>query len=230
MICREVDGLITEYLENAMPSSARAEFEAHLTECRECQNRLDETRALIKASHGLGEKLRRERRRKIADETAEQYIQRLEARFLDESRTANNRYWKLLPAAAAVAVFAIVAGVWIHVANARRAATPLDLTVNLTQEAPLRGAEQPKEVPSEFPRRILNLNIEMPIGSQPGNYEVAIWRDGEILIRAHGPGTLNDGVTTVRVQMDCRRLRVGLYKLLTRLDRWSWENFPMEIR
>jgi hypothetical protein len=230
MICSEVDSRITEYLEDAMPPSARADFEAHLAGCRDCQGRLAETRAVIDASHRLGEKLRREQRETAAGETAEQYIQRLEARLVAESRPAKKPYRKLVPAAVAVAVVAIVAGVWMHVEDARRAATPLDLTVNLTQEAPLRGTEQPNEVPSEFPRRILNLNIQMPIGSQPGDYDVAIWRDGKILIRAHGPGTLKDGITTVRVQMDCRRLPKRTYKLLTRFDGGSWENFPIEIR
>jgi hypothetical protein len=230
MICSEVDSLITEYLDDAMPQSARADLEAHLAVCPECQGRLAETRALIDASHGLGEKLGRERRERPAGETAEQYIQRLEARLVAESRTTKKPYRILIPAAAAVAIIAIIASVWIHVEDARRAATPLVLTVNLTQEAPLRGAEQPKEEPSEFPRRILDLNIQMPIGSQPGNYDVAIWSKGKILIQAHGLGTLKDGRTTVRVQMDCRHLSKGTYKLLTRFDGESWENFPMIVR
>lgn len=91
MTCTEVDGLITEYLENAMPLSARADFEAHLAGCRECQNRLAETRALIEASHKLGEKLRQDWRERIAGETAEQYFQRLEGKLLGHERRSRKR-------------------------------------------------------------------------------------------------------------------------------------------
>jgi len=229
MICSEVDSLITDYLDDAMPRSARADFEAHLTACRECQSRLAEACTLIDASHNLGEKLRQDWRERTGGETAEQYFQRLEGKLLGESRPARQPYRRLAPAAAAIAIIAIAAGVWIHVENARRAATPLDLTVNLTQEAPLRGAEQPKEVPSEFPQRILNLNVQMPIGSQPGHYDVAIWRDGKILLQVVGPGTLNNGITTVRVRLDCRRLSKGSYKLLARLDHWTWQEYPVIV-
>ena len=52
MTCNKVDSLITEYLEDAMPASARGDFEAHLAACPEYRGRLDETRALIDASHG----------------------------------------------------------------------------------------------------------------------------------------------------------------------------------
>jgi Putative zinc-finger len=230
MICSEVDSLITEYLEDAMSQSARADFEAHLEACRECQSRLDETRALIDVSHKLGEKLRQDWSERTAGETAEHYFQRLEGKLLRESRPARRPYRRLAPTGAAVAIVAIAAGVWVYVHRGRTSAVPLNLTVNLTQEGPLRGAQQPKETPVEFPRRILNLMILMPIGSEPGHYDVAVWRDGKTLVQVHAPGTLKDGITTVRVQMDCRGLPRGSYKLLTRFDHWSWQDFPILIR
>lgn len=230
MICSEVDSLITEYLKDAMPPGARAELEAHLAGCQECQGRLAETRALIDASHGLGEKLRRERRRQIAGETAEQYVQRLEARLLDESRAAKKPYRKLLPTAAAVAVVAIAAGVWIHVQDVRIARIPVDLTIDLTQRGALRGAEQPSFPPVLLQRRLLNLAIRLPIGSNPHIYQVALWRDGKILIQTSDPGTFSDGITTVRVRMDCHRFPKGSYLLLIRHDDSDWADYSAVIR
>lgn len=91
MTCTEVDSLITEYLEDAMPRSARADFEAHLAVCPECQSRLAEARALIEASHKIGEKIRQDWRERTAGETAEQYFQRLEGKLLGRERRSRKR-------------------------------------------------------------------------------------------------------------------------------------------
>ena len=230
MTCNEVDSLITEYLEDAMPASARSDFEAHLSVCPECRGRLDETRALINASHSLQSRLSQDWQERTAGETAEQYIQKLEARLAGESRPAQKPYRRLIPAAAAVAAVVIAFGIWIHVQNAGKAAVPLNRTINLTQEGPVRGAEQPKETPVEFRQRILNLTILMPIGSEAGEYGVAIARNGKILAQATAPGTFKNGITTVHVRLDCRRFPRGPYEFLTRSDQSGWASFPMVIR
>lgn len=230
MTCNEVDSLITEYLEDTMPASARGDFEAHLAVCPECRGRLDETRALIDTSHGLQSRLRQDWQERSAGETAEQYIQKLEAKLAGNPRPAQKAFRRLIPAAAAVAAVVIAFGIWIHVQSARKAAVPLNLTINLTEEGPVRGAEQPGETPVEFRRRILNLTILMPIGSEAGEYGVAIARDGKILTQVAGPGTFKNGITTVHVRLDCRRFPKGPYELLTRSDQSGWASFPMVIR
>ena len=154
----------------------------------------------------------------------------MEARVLGEPRATKKPYRKLIPVAAAVAVIVIAAGVWIHVQNVRRATVPLDFTVDLTQRGPVRSAEQPKQPPVELRRRILNLKILMPIGWEGGGYEVAIGRDGNVLVQAKVPGTFKNGITTVNVRMDCRRLSKGSYLLLIRFDHWDWAEFPAVIR
>ena len=230
MTCNEVDSLITEYLEYAMSASAWTDFEAHLAVCPECLGRLDETRALIEASHSLEGRLRQDWQERTAGETAEQYFQKLAARVSREPFPVKRPYRGLIPAAAAVAAVAIAFGIWLHVQNARKAAVPLNLTINLTEEGPVRGAEQPKETPVKFRRRILNLTILMPIGSEAGEYGVAIARNGKILAQATAPGTFKNGITTVHVRLDCRRLPTGPYELLTRSDQSGWASFPMVIR
>jgi Putative zinc-finger len=230
MICSEVDSLITDYLEDAMPQSARAHFEAHLAACRECQSHLAETRALIDASHNLGEKIRQDWRERTAGETAEQYFQRLEGKPLGEAHPARRPYRRLAPAGAAVAIVAIAAGVWIHIQNVRIAHVPVDLTIDLTQRGALRGAEQPSLPPVLLERRLLNLAIRLPIGSNPHLYQVALWRDGKILIQISGRGTFADGITTVRVQMDCHTFPKGPYLLLIRHDDSDWADYSAVIR
>jgi len=45
--CQELVELVTEYLDGALPTDARARFEAHLTTCDGCTAYLDELRATI---------------------------------------------------------------------------------------------------------------------------------------------------------------------------------------
>jgi anti-sigma factor RsiW len=52
MSCRELVGVITDYLEGTLPSEHRDRFELHLAECPYCVNYLDQMRATIEA---LGE-------------------------------------------------------------------------------------------------------------------------------------------------------------------------------
>jgi hypothetical protein len=230
MLCSEVDSLITDYLEEAMPPSARADFEAHLAQCRECQHHLAETRALIEASHKLGEKIRQDWRQRTAGETAEQYFQRLEGKLLGESRPARRPFRKRAPIAAVVAIIVIAAGLGIHLEDVRIARAPLNLTIDLTGRLILRGTEQPSYPPVELQHRLLNLAIRLPLGSHPDRYQVALWRHGKILVHTSGPGTFADGITTVHVQMDCHPFPKGAYLLLIRHDDSDWAEYPAVIR
>jgi anti-sigma factor RsiW len=55
MSCRELVGVITDYLEGTLPGDARERFEAHLAECPYCVNYLDQMRATIEALGELNE-------------------------------------------------------------------------------------------------------------------------------------------------------------------------------
>jgi hypothetical protein len=47
MTCKEFVGLVTEYLEGALPPDERERFEAHLAGCDRCPNYLDQMRQTI---------------------------------------------------------------------------------------------------------------------------------------------------------------------------------------
>jgi hypothetical protein len=89
--CTRVRQYWDEYIEDQLSVQDKFEYEAHLAVCRECQSRLAETRGLIEASHKLGEKLRQDWRERTADETAEQYFQRLEGKLLGRERRSRKR-------------------------------------------------------------------------------------------------------------------------------------------
>ncbi|HUY15125.1 MAG TPA: zf-HC2 domain-containing protein [Terriglobia bacterium] len=230
MTCKNLEGLITEYLEEAFSTPARADFEAHLAACPDCRKHLDETRDLIGASHDLGGKLNQEWRAR-AGETEEQFLEGLQARALKESSAAKKRYPKLAPAVAAVVVIAIAAGVWFHVQTARRAAQPQNLTIDLSHWSRLRGGEQPQQAPKVLKRALLNLTILQPVGTLPGKFQVAVWKNGRVLAQGTASAQFTNGLTALHLRLDLSRLKKGDYILAIRKDNWeSWEEYPVVVR
>ena len=230
MTCKNLEGQITEYLEEALSPPARADFEAHLAACPDCRKRLDEMRALIGASHDLGRKINQEWRTHTAGESPEQFLETLQARALGEPRAAKKSYRKLAPAAAAVIVVAIAAGVWFHVQTARRAAQSQNLTIDLSHWMRLRGVGQPPPPTVELKPARLNLTILLPVGTLPGKFQVAIWKGRKVIAQAATTGELINHLTAVHVRMDCSRLKTGNYTLAIRLDNLDWEQYPAVIR
>lgn len=59
LMCRELVELVTDYLEDALPESERARFEAHLAECDACRAYMSQMRRSVGAlsrlaTHDLG--------------------------------------------------------------------------------------------------------------------------------------------------------------------------------
>jgi anti-sigma factor RsiW len=51
--CQELVELVTDYLEDALPSEERTRFEAHLAECGNCQQYLHQMRRTIELTGTL---------------------------------------------------------------------------------------------------------------------------------------------------------------------------------
>ena len=55
MTCRELVELVTGYLEGTLPAAERARFEAHLADCPDCTNYLDQMRRTVQLLGTLSE-------------------------------------------------------------------------------------------------------------------------------------------------------------------------------
>jgi len=55
MVCDELVGLVTAYLDGALPEIDRRRFEAHVAECEWCANYVEQTRSVAAALGRLGE-------------------------------------------------------------------------------------------------------------------------------------------------------------------------------
>ena len=53
LACRELVELVTEYLEGALSTAARARVDAHLATCDGCATYVDQLRGVVAATHQL---------------------------------------------------------------------------------------------------------------------------------------------------------------------------------
>lgn len=223
MNCRELKELATEYLEQALPGPKRAAFEEHLAECAACQKYVADMRALIASSQDLGNKIDAEWRTR-APATQETFFEDLQARTSGRRAAEHSRYRKLAPVAAAT-VLAIIAALLIHERPRQKS-----LTIDLSQWLLFRGPEQPPgQHPVQLERARLNLTIRLPVGEEPGEYEVALSRGETVVAQAKGEGSLEPHITTLHVMLDCSSLKAGAYVLNIRQDQGSWSQYPVII-
>ena len=226
MTCKELEGLITDYLEDALPPLKRQEVEAHLKGCANCQKQLAEMRALIEASRTLGGKLNEEWHSR-ATQGEERFFDDLQARVLDRPRGFRILYRKLAPIAIIVLAAGIVGGLWHYHRQTQK--SPEDLRIDLSHWVRLRGVEQPVQQPVRLKRARLNVTILLPVGEEPGQYQVAIQRDGKVIVQGQGEGKFENGITTVHAYLDCSDLKLGPYILFIRADQQSWEDYPAVV-
>jgi hypothetical protein len=177
----------------------------------------------MEASHKLGGKLTDEWRARAA-ETQGEFYEKLQTTARDTGEATKERYRRLALAAAVAAVVAIVAGIWLHEQSNHKSR---DLTIDLSHWVRPRGAEeQPNEQPVQLERSRLNLTIRLPVGEEPGEYQVALRRGQSTLVQGSGAGKLESQITTLHLQFDCSSLRSGAYVLAIREDERSCEEYP----
>jgi hypothetical protein len=145
-------------------------------------------------------------------------------------------------AAAAAVLVTLVGGWFFFVAQDR--AVPTDQvarqesqTPELRTELDLRQyavtrSDQTKgdRPPIPLPRGRLSVTILMPVGSEPGSYEIQVL-DSELKSRASATGQaeIRNYITTLQSTIDLRSLPPGTYQLALRRRGEDWELFPARI-
>ncbi len=138
------------------------------------------------------------------------------------SRKSSKSRW--IAVAAAVVLVAGVA-VWLWLAGrGSRQAPPGSVVaqnngpykeqlVDFRYQAPLRGPDKnAKKAPVQIPRDRLTLSIYLPVGSEPGKYEVQVLQEPDHpLAQAEGPAELRDHIAVLSLKLDLTRLPPGLY-------------------
>ncbi len=108
---------------------------------------------------------------------------------------------------------------------------PLAMTVDLSSFSTTRGAEA-KESPNKIhlPSRLLRVNFLLPVGMEPGEYAIRLKDSAGIVLKeAHLVGRLNNGITSVEVDIDLSAASRGSFSLMIRPPALRWRTFPVLV-
>ncbi len=133
-------------------------------------------------------------------------------------------------AAAAVLIFAVAGWLWVR--NRPSVHTAAVVILDLRGRAMVRGENPPEtsQPPLEVPRNAKTLNLELPIGSNEGPYEVALLDpSGAELFRGSATAKLEDHIVVLRVDVDLAGVSPGSYLLGVRQPGLQWTRFPIRL-
>jgi hypothetical protein len=133
-------------------------------------------------------------------------------------------------AAAAVFIFAIAGWFWVR--TRPQVQTAVIVVLDLRGRATARGENPPEtsQPPLEAPRNAKSLNLELPIGSNEGAYDVALLNSsGAELFRTSATAKLEDRIVVLRADVDLAGVSPGSYFLGLRQRGLEWMRFPIRV-
>lgn len=154
----------------------------------------------------------------------------LEVRALQEgARVQRRRSWFRV-AAAAVLVIAVTLGGWF-IMNRPGPVTDVQARLDLRPYAQTRSDTVDGRQPLSLPRGRLTLSMILPVGFEPGSYEVQLL-DVALTSRASSTGTatMENFETTLRTTLDLGAVASGSYQLAIRRTNEDWQLFPAQVR
>lgn len=133
--------------------------------------------------------------------------------------------------AAAAMVLLAVAG-WMWMQSRPSGQTAAVVVLDLRGRSTARG-ENPSETsqpPLEVPRSAKSLNLELPVGSNEGAYDVALLNpSGAELFRASATAKLEDHIVVLRAAVDLAGVPPGSYFLGVRQPGLGWMRFAIRL-
>jgi hypothetical protein len=140
------------------------------------------------------------------------------------------RWW----AAAAAAAVLLTAGTWFVLSRAGgRTSAPAEVSAQIDlRKYPVERSQEPQAEPEALTltRGRLNVTILLPVGSEPGEYEIRVL-DSDLRQRASAVGTaaIRNYVTTLQTPIDLTGLPPGAYRLAVRRQGEEWRLFPVRL-
>ena len=144
--------------------------------------------------------------------------------------TGQRRRIQMWLAAAAVLLFAVGGLLWVR--SRPSGQTAAVVVLDLRGRATVRGESTPEtSQPSlEVPRNARSLNLELPIGSNEGAYDVALLNpSGAELFRTSATAKLEDHIVVLRADVDLAGISPGSYFLGLRQPGLEWMRFPIRV-
>ncbi len=96
----------------------------------------------------------------------------------------------------------------------------------------LRGAETvPPLQPPGIPHGKLVWTIDLPVGSEPGHYDVELQQPrGNTVTRASGTANLVNGLTLLKIRIDTRAVQPGAASLRIHPPSRSCSRYPVKVK
>jgi hypothetical protein len=133
--------------------------------------------------------------------------------------------------AAAAMVLLAVAG-WMWVRSRPSGETAAVVVLDLRGHATVRGENTPdaSQPPLEIPRNAGSLTLDLPIGSNEGAYDVALFNpSGAELFRTSATAKLEDHIVVLRAGVNLAGVSPGSYFLGFRQPGLEWTRFPVRL-
>jgi hypothetical protein len=118
--------------------------------------------------------------------------------------------------------------------NSGRQSQPVkrvSLGIDLASYSPTRGdAKLDADKKVRLPNKLLRLNFVLPMGMEPGIYEVRFQdASGNAFFDKRALGSLRKGATTLQVDIDLTATARGGFTLMIRPPGLDWRRFPGEV-
>jgi hypothetical protein len=146
-------------------------------------------------------------------------------------QAVNRRRTQIWLAAAAVLLFAVAGWFWVR--TRPQVQTAAVVVLDLRGRATVRGESPPdtSQAPLEVARSAKTLNLELPIGSDEGAYDVALLNSSGVeLFRTSATAKLEDHIVALRADVDLAGVPPGSYFLGLRRRGLEWMRFPIRVR
>ena len=145
-------------------------------------------------------------------------------------QVVDRRRTQIWLAAAAVLIVAVAGWFWVR--SRPQVQTAAVVVLDLRSRATVRGENQPEtsQPPLEVPRNAKTLNLELPIGSNEGAYDVALLNpNGAELFRTSATAKLEDHIVVLRADVDFAGVSPGSYFLGLRQRGLEWMRFRIRV-
>ena len=104
------------------------------------------------------------------------------------------------------------------------------VVVNLASLVRTRGEGTPNGDRITLPAKRLRVTFIMPIGSEPGRYEVQIIRPGgDPVVDTIATASISDGVTSFEVEVALETLKSSSLTLTVRPPGLNWQRYPIYV-
>lgn len=146
-------------------------------------------------------------------ELLEQQRVKLETGYLERlARSWSTKRSRIIWVAASV-VFLCTAVVLVISRSGTRPPTYSAFTIDLSQASVPRGTGQEPAREILLPQELLDLSIQLPIGSEEGSYQISLHSGPSVLWAQVGQAHLTDHVMKLRTQVDLRPFSAGKYEM-----------------